>query len=63
MCLTRSGRVWACGTAENGHLGNGTTGERIVTAGKVTFDTEASWVLVAFPGPVQPTIADVQCGE
>lgn len=61
LALTRSGRVFACGTGENGVLGNGATGERIVTAGRVGFDTAAQWIPVAFPAGTPP-IADIACG-
>ena len=62
IALTKSGRVFACGSAENGHLGNGTTGERIVSAGRVGFDSESSWILVPFPAGTSPVV-DVACGE
>ena len=40
LFLTDSGQVYAAGSSEYGQLGNGKTGERIVTAGKVGFDVE-----------------------
>jgi hypothetical protein len=32
--------VYACGSGEHGQLGNGRTGEYIVTAGKTAFDVK-----------------------
>ncbi|OCF44659.1 hypothetical protein I317_01546 [Kwoniella heveanensis CBS 569] len=40
LFLTSTGQVYAAGSSENGQLGNGKTGERLVKAGKVTFDLE-----------------------
>lgn len=62
IALTKSGRVWACGSSQDGQLGNGTTGERIVSAGRVGFDVEANWIPVAFPAGTAP-IAAVACGQ
>ncbi|EEB96878.1 hypothetical protein MPER_03907, partial [Moniliophthora perniciosa FA553] len=38
LILTRSGKVFALGSAEKGQLGNGATGERITTGNKTAFD-------------------------
>ncbi|CAD6577989.1 MAG: hypothetical protein TREMPRED_002079 [Tremellales sp. Tagirdzhanova-0007] len=46
LFLTDSGQVYAAGSSEYGQLGNGKTGERIVTAGKVGFDVEVPARLV-----------------
>ena len=40
VALTRSGRVWACGTSKDGVLGGGTNGERIVQAGRLSYDSQ-----------------------
>ncbi|WVR00158.1 hypothetical protein IAU59_007300 [Kwoniella sp. CBS 9459] len=40
LFLTSTGQVYAAGSSENGQLGNGKTGERLVKAGKLTFDLE-----------------------
>ncbi|KAF8885095.1 regulator of chromosome condensation 1/beta-lactamase-inhibitor protein II [Gymnopilus junonius] len=46
LVLTKSGKVFAFGSAEKGQLGNGTTGERITTGNKTTFDIETTPVYV-----------------
>jgi alpha-tubulin suppressor-like RCC1 family protein len=56
VAVTRAGRVFACGSAQCGQLGNGTTGERIVSAGRLGYDTEAAWVPVAFPAGSMPVV-------
>ncbi|KAF9038676.1 regulator of chromosome condensation 1/beta-lactamase-inhibitor protein II [Panaeolus papilionaceus] len=40
IVLTASGKVFSFGSAEKGQLGNGTTGERITTGNKTSFDIE-----------------------
>jgi len=40
LILTASGRVFSFGSAEKGQLGNGFTGERIMTGNKTVFDVE-----------------------
>lgn len=56
VAVTRAGRVFACGSAQCGQLGNGTTGERIVSAGRLGYDTEAAWLPVAFPAGSLPVV-------
>ena len=46
MALTAGGKLFACGSSENGQLGNGTNGERIASAGKTAFDAEPTWIPV-----------------
>lgn len=41
LFLTDAGKVYACGSSEHGQLGNGTTGERLVKAGKTSYDVQA----------------------
>ncbi|KAF8194680.1 regulator of chromosome condensation 1/beta-lactamase-inhibitor protein II [Pholiota molesta] len=43
---TKSGKVFAFGSAEKGQLGNGTTGERITTGNKTSFDIEVQPVYI-----------------
>ncbi|KAF9524401.1 regulator of chromosome condensation 1/beta-lactamase-inhibitor protein II [Crepidotus variabilis] len=40
LVLTESGKVFSFGSAEKGQLGNGTTGERITTGNKTSYDIE-----------------------
>ncbi|EDR07538.1 uncharacterized protein LACBIDRAFT_250496, partial [Laccaria bicolor S238N-H82] len=40
IVLTESGKVFSFGSAEKGQLGNGTTGERIITGNKTGYDIE-----------------------
>jgi len=42
--LSSAGHLYTAGSAEFGQLGNGQTGEHIVTAGKVQFDNSAKFV-------------------
>ncbi|PVF92999.1 RCC1/BLIP-II protein [Serendipita vermifera] len=46
IVLTASGRVYAFGSGEKGQLGNGRTGEHIITSGRAVFDTEHIPLLV-----------------
>ncbi|KAH6915623.1 regulator of chromosome condensation 1/beta-lactamase-inhibitor protein II [Coprinopsis sp. MPI-PUGE-AT-0042] len=46
LVLTDTGKVFAFGSAEHGQLGNGTTGERIITGNKTAFDIEERPILV-----------------
>ncbi|PXF44862.1 Protein RCC2 [Gracilariopsis chorda] len=58
--VTDDGHLYAAGCAEHGHLGNGVTGERIESAGKVVFDTVSTPVRVPFPPDVK--IRQIACG-
>ncbi|KAG8870194.1 hypothetical protein FRC20_000247 [Serendipita sp. 405] len=46
LVLTASGKVYAFGSGEKGQLGNGRTGEHIITSGRAVFDTENIPLLV-----------------
>ncbi|KAH9479125.1 Protein RCC2-like protein [Psilocybe cubensis] len=46
IVLTKSGKVFSFGSAEKGQLGNGTTGERITTGNKTSYDIETQPVYV-----------------
>ncbi|RXW21784.1 hypothetical protein EST38_g4073 [Candolleomyces aberdarensis] len=46
VVLTDTGKVFTFGSAEKGQLGNGTTGERIITGNKTGFDIETKPVFV-----------------
>ncbi|KAG8808756.1 hypothetical protein FRC17_003795, partial [Serendipita sp. 399] len=46
LVLTASGKVYAFGSGEKGQLGNGRTGEHIITSGRAVFDTEHIPLLV-----------------
>lgn len=46
LVLTASGKVYAFGSGEKGQLGNGRTGEHIITSGRAVFDTEHEPLLV-----------------
>lgn len=41
--------VYAFGSAEKGQLGNGTTGEHIVTGGKLVYDAESEPCMAHLP--------------
>ncbi|KAF9483052.1 RCC1/BLIP-II [Pholiota conissans] len=43
---TKSGKVFSFGSAEKGQLGNGTTGERIATGNKTSFDIEVQPIYI-----------------
>ncbi|KAI0640772.1 RCC1/BLIP-II [Trametes meyenii] len=60
VVLTESGKVFAFGSEEKGQLGNGQAGERIVSAGKSTFDFETDPILVR--GLVERKIVKIACG-
>ncbi|ODN94743.1 hypothetical protein L198_04887 [Cryptococcus wingfieldii CBS 7118] len=47
LFLTSNGQVYASGSSENGQLGNGKTGERLVKAGKIAYDVEVPPRLVS----------------
>ncbi|TFK37496.1 regulator of chromosome condensation 1/beta-lactamase-inhibitor protein II [Crucibulum laeve] len=46
IVLTESGKVFSFGSAEKGQLGNGTTGERIITGNKTGYDVESSPIYI-----------------
>ncbi|KAI0793742.1 RCC1/BLIP-II [Fomes fomentarius] len=60
LVLTESGRVFAFGSEEKGQLGNGSAGERIVSAGKSAFDYETEPILVK--GLAERKIVQISCG-
>ncbi|GJE93212.1 RCC1/BLIP-II protein [Phanerochaete sordida] len=62
LVLTESGKVFAFGSAEKGQLGNGVTGEHIVTGGKLVYDAEPEPLLVrgALDGK---RIVQIACGQ
>jgi alpha-tubulin suppressor-like RCC1 family protein len=47
LALDSAGAVWVCGSEEYGQCGTGQTGERIVSAGKLSYDTLDVFTLVA----------------
>ncbi|KAI0563399.1 chromosome condensation regulator RCC1 [Gracilaria domingensis] len=53
MFLCDGGDVYAAGNGEHGHLGNGRTGERIESAGKVVFDAVSTPSRVLLPQGVK----------
>ncbi|KAI0078717.1 RCC1/BLIP-II [Panus rudis PR-1116 ss-1] len=61
LILTESGRVYAFGSAEKGQLGNGKTGEHIVTGGKTVFDAE--WEPIPVRGLEGKKIVQIACGQ
>ncbi|KAG1881884.1 regulator of chromosome condensation 1/beta-lactamase-inhibitor protein II, partial [Suillus tomentosus] len=50
-----SGKVFSFGSGEKGQLGNGRTGEHIITGNKTVFDIETE------PGLDEKTIIDIAC--
>ncbi|KAG6887728.1 hypothetical protein C0992_010948 [Termitomyces sp. T32_za158] len=46
LVLTDSGKIFSFGSAQNGQLGNGTTGERITTGNKTAYDIEVTPVYI-----------------
>ncbi|KZT69242.1 RCC1/BLIP-II protein [Daedalea quercina L-15889] len=61
ILLTASGKVFALGSGEHGQLGNGRTGEHIVSAGKTAFDVESEPILVK--GLEGKKITQIACGQ
>ncbi|TFY68028.1 hypothetical protein EVJ58_g1267 [Rhodofomes roseus] len=61
IVATASGKVFAFGSGEHGQLGNGRTGEHIVSAGKTAFDVESEPILVK--GLEGKKITKVACGQ
>jgi len=56
-----AGRVWVCGTQQEGACGTGVTGERIVSAGRTAFAAVPRFQHLAALGP-GTRITDVACG-
>lgn len=61
LVLTESGKVFAFGSAEKGQLGNGITGEHIVTGGKLVYDAEYEPLYVR--GLDGKHIVQIACGQ
>ncbi|KZT10189.1 RCC1/BLIP-II [Laetiporus sulphureus 93-53] len=61
IVLTTSGKVFSFGSAEHGQLGQGKTGEYIVTAGKTAFDIE--WDPILIKGLEDKRIVKIACGQ
>ncbi|PCH44602.1 RCC1/BLIP-II [Wolfiporia cocos MD-104 SS10] len=61
IILTESGKVFAFGSGEHGQLGNGKTGEHIVSAGKTAFDVE--WEPIPVKGLEGKNIVQIACGQ
>ncbi|KAG2098284.1 regulator of chromosome condensation 1/beta-lactamase-inhibitor protein II [Suillus discolor] len=60
IILTDDGKVFSFGSGEKGQLGNGRTGEHIITGNKTAFDIETEPVPVK--GLDDKTIIDIACG-
>lgn len=61
IVLTASGKVFSFGSGEHGQLGNGKTGEHIVSAGKTAFDIE--WEPIPVKGLDDREIVQIACGQ
>ncbi|KAH9926935.1 RCC1/BLIP-II [Fomitopsis serialis] len=61
IVITASGKVFAFGNGEHGQLGNGRTGEHIVSAGKIAFDVEPEPILVK--GLEGKKVTQIACGQ
>jgi len=61
LLLTDSGKVYACGSGEKGQLGNGRTGEHIVTGNKTAYDIETEPILIR--GLEDKKITQIACGQ
>ncbi|KII83393.1 hypothetical protein PLICRDRAFT_180473 [Plicaturopsis crispa FD-325 SS-3] len=61
LLLTESGRIYSFGSGQSGQLGNGRTGEHIVTGNKTAFDVYTDPTLVR--GLEGKTIVDIACGQ
>ncbi|EIW75324.1 RCC1 BLIP-II [Coniophora puteana RWD-64-598 SS2] len=61
VILTENGRVFTFGSGEKGQLGNGRTGEHIVTGNKTAFDIEVDPIPVK--GLNDKVITDIACGQ
>ena len=62
VCCDKDGRLYSCGSKENGQTGLGKTGERIETAGKVTFDFVHTFVMHQTGEIFGQKVIDVACG-
>lgn len=60
IILTDDGKVFSFGSGEKGQLGNGRTGEHIITGNKTAFDIETEPIPVK--GLDDKTIIDIACG-
>ncbi|KAH8104111.1 RCC1/BLIP-II [Cristinia sonorae] len=61
LVLTHTGKVFSFGSAEKGQLGNGKTGEHIVTGGKTMFDYE--WEPILVRGMEGKKVTQIACGQ
>ncbi|KDQ62001.1 hypothetical protein JAAARDRAFT_528999 [Jaapia argillacea MUCL 33604] len=61
IVLTESGKVYSFGSGEHGQLGNGRTGEHIVTGNKTAYDIETEPILVR--GLDDKKIVQIACGQ
>ncbi|ETW78511.1 hypothetical protein HETIRDRAFT_386679 [Heterobasidion irregulare TC 32-1] len=61
LFLTKSGRLYSVGSGEKGQLGNGRTGEHIVTGNKSAYDIETEPILVK--GLQDKKITQIACGH
>ncbi|TFK48358.1 RCC1/BLIP-II [Heliocybe sulcata] len=61
IVLTESGKVYSFGSGEKGQLGNGRTGEHIVTGNKTAYDVESEPILVR--GLEGKNIVEIACGQ
>lgn len=61
VVLTKSGKLYAFGSAEKGQLGNGDTGERLATGQRVVFGIETVPLLIR--ELANRTIVDVSAGQ
>ncbi|KAF9233720.1 regulator of chromosome condensation 1/beta-lactamase-inhibitor protein II [Melanogaster broomeanus] len=60
LVLTEGGKVFSFGSGEKGQLGNGRTGEHIITGNKTAYDIETEPIPVK--GLEDKTITDIVCG-
>ncbi|EGN96958.1 hypothetical protein SERLA73DRAFT_185217 [Serpula lacrymans var. lacrymans S7.3] len=61
VVLTESGKVFTFGSGEKGQLGNGRTGEHIVTGNKTAYDIEVEPIRVR--GLDDKKIVQISCGQ
>jgi alpha-tubulin suppressor-like RCC1 family protein len=62
ICCDKDGRLYSCGSKENGQTGLGKTGERIETAGKLTFDFVHTFLMHQTGEIFGQKVIDVSCG-